>query len=214
MHLYGCPMTRSTRVAWALEEAGLDYQYTVIDVKKGEGFKPPLINLNPGGKIPVLTDGDLVLTESAAIGMYIGDKVPNAKLVPVVGTPERALHNQWCFFVLSELEQPLWLIAKHTFAFPPELRCEAVIPSAQWEFKRHLKTLVRGLGDKTFILGEQFTIADILISHALTWATRGMNIDLESEILEAYRQRTQARPALAKAREREANEAALKAQTT
>lgn len=212
MHLYGCPMTRSTRVSWVLEEVGLDYDYTVIDLKAGEGFKPPFITINPSGKVPALVDGELVLTESAAICIYIADKAPAAGLIPAVGTQERALHEQWCFFASSELEQPLWLMSKHTFAFPPDQRCPSVLPSAEWEFKRQLKVLAQGLGDNTFILGEQFTVADILLSHVLTWATRGLKMDLGDEKLEAYRQRTQARPALAKAREREAHEAALKAQ--
>lgn len=212
LHLYGCPMTRSTRVAWALEEAGLPYQYSVIDVKAGEGFKSPFLAVNPAGKVPVLTDGDLVLTESAAIGIYVGDLAPSSGLVPAFGTKERALHEQWCFFASSELEQPLWLAAKHTFAFPPDHRHPEVIPSAEWEFRRQLKVLAAGLGNKPFILGEQFTIADILLSHILTWATRGMKLELDNQVLSAYQQRTQSRPALARAHEREASEAALKAQ--
>ncbi|WP_020557954.1 glutathione S-transferase family protein [Thiofilum flexile] len=210
MHLYGCPMTRSTRAVWVLEEAGLAYDYTAIDMRAGESFKPPLITLNPAGKVPVLVDGDLVLTESAAICIYIGDKVPHSGLVPAYGTRERAVHEQWCFFAVSELEQPLWLIAKHSFAFPAEQRHPEVIPSAEWEFKRQLKILAQGLGDKTFILGESFTVADILLSHVLTWATRGLKMDLEHDNLKAYQQRTQARPALAKAREREAQAATVK----
>ena len=205
MHLYGCAMTRSTRVAWALEEAGLDYLYTAIDIKAGEGFKPPFITMNPSGKVPAFVEDDLILTESAAICIYIADKVPDKGLVPAVGTKERALHDQWCFFAASELEQPLWLIAKHTFVFTPDQRHPEVIPSAEWEFKRQLSVLAQGLGDKTFILGEQFTVADILLSHVLTWASRGLKMDLGHGNLSAYPKRTQSRPALAKAREREAH---------
>jgi len=202
MHLYGSPKTRSTRVAWTLEEAGFEYDYTAIDLRKGQGFQPPFIQLNPAGKVPVLVDGELVLTESAAISIYIADKVPEQNLIPRVNTAARAIHNQWCFFAVSELEQPLWLAAKHRFVFPEERRVPSVIPTAMWEFERQLAVLAKGLGDKPYIMGEQFTIADIMISHILTWAV-GANLSLNQVNLEAYLARNLARPALARASKRE-----------
>ena len=72
--LYGCPNTRSLRAAWALEEAGVPYDYVRINLFKGEGRKPPLIELNSSGKVPVLRDGDMILTESAAIITHLGER--------------------------------------------------------------------------------------------------------------------------------------------
>ena len=71
--LYGYPNTRSTRAAWALEEVGAVYDHVKIDVSKGEGRSPAFLRINPGGKVPALADGDLLLTESAAIVTYVGD---------------------------------------------------------------------------------------------------------------------------------------------
>ena len=125
--VYGCPNTRSTRVVWALEEAGADYEYVPIDLRIGAGLQPDYLALNIGGKVPTLVDGGFVLTESGAICTYIGDRFPGAGLVPPVGTKERASYNQWCYFALSELEQPLWTLAKHRFALPKQYRVPAVL---------------------------------------------------------------------------------------
>lgn len=202
LKLYGFPQTRATRAVWALEETGADYEYVKIDLMKGEGFKPPYIKLNPGGKVPALVDGDFVLTESAAICTYIGDKFPDAGLVPKPGTLERALYDKWCFFVIGELEQPLWTMTKHQFALPESLRVPAIMNTAAWEFSKAAGVLAQGLDEREFVVGEGFTAADILVAHTLNWA-RNYQLSLENERLEAYADRMLARSALTRARQRE-----------
>lgn len=200
--VFGCPNTRSARAVWALEEAGVSYEYGKIDLFKGEGRKPPYIELNPGGKVPALQDDGFVLTESAAIVTYIGDQFPASGLVPAIGAPERGHYYQWCCFVIAELEQPLWTIAKHRFALPEKRRVPAVIETAAWEFGVAANVLNTGLGDREFIVGEHFTAADILIAHTLGWA-RAFELPLGHAALDAYANRLLARPALARARARE-----------
>lgn len=202
LKVYGCPNTRSARVVWTLEEIGVDYDYVKVDLLKGEGRKPPYIDLNPGGKVPTLVDGDLVLSESAAICTYLGDKFPAPGLLPGPGTQARALCSQWCFFVIGELEQPLWTIAKHRFALPEKWRVPTVLETARWEFSVAAKVLSAGLGEREFIVGDRFTVADILVAHTLNWA-RSVEVPLGYERLEAYADRILARPALARARTRE-----------
>jgi len=201
--LYGYPNTRSTRAAWALEEADADYDYVKIDLLKGEGRSPQYLKINPSGKVPALRDGDLLLTESAAIVTYIGELYPETLLCPKPGTPERALYFQWCFFATTELEQPLWTIAKHTFALPESWRVPQVIETARKEFAMALLVLETGLADKPYILGENFTAADILLSLTLSWAKKA-EVLLPSDGIAAYMERTLTRPALARARAREA----------
>lgn len=201
--VYGCPATRATRATWALEEAGASYEYVKVDLMKGGGRKPPFIELNPAGKVPALGDDDFVLTESAAIVTYVGDKFPASRLTPAHGSKERALYNKWCFYVIGELEQPLWTIAKHTFALPEQHRVGEVIGTAKWEFTVALKALDKQFGGGPFILGEQFTAADILIGHTLGWALR-REMPIDSERLRAYADRVLARPARQRAQEREA----------
>jgi glutathione S-transferase len=200
--VFGFPNSRSARAVWALEEAGAGYDYVRVDLFKGEGRRPPYIDLNPGGKVPALKDGDFVLTESGAICTYIGDKFPASGLTPPANTQERARYHQWCFFVIGELEQPLWTMAKHRFALPEKRRVPAVIDTAVWEFGVAAKVLDAGLGDREFIVGDRLTAADIMLAHTLAWA-RAFEVPLGHERLQAYADRMLSRPAVARARARE-----------
>ena len=200
--VYGFPNSRSSRVVWALEEAGAGYEYIFVNLRAGAGWRPEYLALNAGGKVPALVDGEFVLTESGAICTYIGDRFPATGLTPPVGGQERARYNQWCYFVLSELEQPLWTIGKHTFALPEQRRVPAVLETARWEFSVAAKILAEGLGQREFIVGDRFTAADILIAHTLAWA-QAFELPLEHDSLESYTTRLLARPAWRRAQERE-----------
>lgn len=202
MKIYGCPNTRSVRAVWALEEAGASYDYELIDLRKGAAQTPAFLGVNPGGKLPALRDGELTLTESGAICIYIADKYPHANLIPALASHARARFHQWCFFALSELEQPLWTIAKHRFALPEAQRVAAIMDTARWEFARAANVLAAGLGEREFIVGEQFSVADILIAHSLAWA-RLNKLELGAATLDAYADRMMARPACARAMARE-----------
>jgi len=199
--LYGSPRSRATRVTWMLEEIGVDYDYRPVALTQGEGRQPPYLSLNPTGKVPTLVDGELVLAESAAILTYLGDKYALSGLVPHTGGAARAKYNQWCYYCLSELEQPLWTLAKHSFVLPEAKRVAAVKDTARWEFAQAAKVLARQLENPSYVLGEHFSAADILIGHTLSWA---LNIKIElNDTLQTYADRVLARPALARARERE-----------
>jgi glutathione S-transferase len=202
MKLYGFPNTRSARALWALEEAGATYDYVHINLFKGEAQQAPFLEINPGGKLPALIDGNLTLTESGAICIHIADQFPAAKLAPAHANIDRARFHQWCFFALSELEQPLWTLSKHTFALPEKYRVTAIIDTARWEFARATKVLAQGLGDREFIVGDTFTVADILLANTLNWA-RVRNVEITDATLNAYADRLLSRPALLRALERE-----------
>jgi glutathione S-transferase len=199
--LYGCPRTRSTRASWALEEAAAPYEYERIDLARGEARQPAFLAINPFGKLPVLVDCDLVITESAAIVTYIGEKFPVSGLVPV-HPRARAEYFQWSAFAISELEQPLWTLVKHNFVLPEDLRIAAIRPAALWEFARAVKVLDQHMQGRIFVAGDSFSGADIMIGHTLGWAKQA-NVALESEVLEQYVDRILSRPALEAARQRE-----------
>lgn len=200
LKLYGCPRSRSTRAVWALEEAGAEYEFVNVDLLKGEGRKPEYLQINPYGKVPALVDGDLVLTESAAIVTYIGEKFPACGLVPE-DLSQRASYLQWVAFTISELEQPLWTLAKHRFALPEQLRLPAIEQTALWEFARAAKVLGQHLQGREYAVGERFTGADILIGHTLGWAKHA-KVLLGSDVLEQYAERMLSRHALDMARQR------------
>jgi glutathione S-transferase len=200
--LYGLPRSRSTRITWLLEELGLDYEYIALSPDKNGLKSPEYLAINPGGKVPTLVEGGVTLTESGAITAYLADKYSDNGLIPGAGTRERALYDRWSYFALCELEQPLWTIGKHTFALREDKRVPAVIPTAQWEFQHALKLLSEGLGDKPYILGDDFQAVDILLGHTLFWAM-AFKQDIPQENLKAYAQRLQGREALQRASSRE-----------
>ncbi len=200
--IYGYPNTRATRITWMMEELGQEYTYSLVDFTKNGAQAPDFLAINPAGKIPAVRDDDLLLTESAAIITHLGDKFENRVLVPAAGTIERAKYNQWCYFTLSELEQPLWTMGKHRFAIPKQYRVKEIFPTAAWEFQKALDLLSRGLADQHYILGQQFSAADILLTQTLLW---GLSFEqpIKQQNLLDYYQRNKQRPALARAKERE-----------
>ena len=190
MKLYGFGNSRSFRVIWMFKELDMDFDYIQLDPFKGELEQESFLSLNPSAKVPVLVDENLVLTESAAIITYLGDKYPNSGLVPICGAASseinaRARYNQWCYFAMTELEQPLWTIAKHQFSLPKKYRIPKVYKTAIYEFRHVLGILAKGLGHSDWILGEQFTAVDILIGHSLHWA-QSNNIKLKNLTLKQY----------------------------
>lgn len=199
MQLYGFGgPSRATRVAWALEEAGASWSYVATSPRA-----PEVVHKHPLGKLPLLVDGELVLSESFACCTHVADRYPQAGLVPPVGTEARAAYLQWGSFVISELEQPLWTLAKHTRHLPEALRVD-VGPVARHEFRRAVSFLGTMLGERAYLVGDRFTCADILVTHTLRWAV-GMRFGDEiPDNVKAYGKHHAQRPALQRANEREA----------
>lgn len=202
MRIYGHPQTRSTRVTWTAEEAAAEYEFVRVELGSGAHRQPPFTDLNPAGKIPLMVDGDLVLSESAAICNHIGARARDTELVPRSDSARRGEYDRWCFFAIGELEQPLWTIAKHSFVLPKRLRVRGVRDTARWEFEQAARVLSIGLGDRAYLLGERFTVADILVGHTLAWATYA-KLGLAHDNLIDYARRVLSREALKRARERE-----------
>lgn len=201
--LYGCPNTRSLRAAWALEEAGASYEYVKVELMKGQGRSLDFLAINPGGKVPALRDGGAIVTESGAILIHIGERFPDSGLVPGLDSPvARTACFEWCFFVLSELEQPLWTIAKHRFALPLDMRVPQIEPTAVKEFQRAVNVAQTRLGRSEFASGNRFTVADILLAHTVAWA-KSARVQFESAVLEDHYARMWARPARERADARE-----------
>jgi len=201
LRLYGFPRTRTLRALWTLEEAEADYAFVRVDFFTGQHAAPPYSAMNPMGKVPTLVDGDLVVTESAAICTYVADRHPASGLAPEPRTAERARFDQWCFFVATELEQPLWTMAKHRFVLPEDKRVPAIMETAAWEFARAMPVLEAGLGGGDFLLGDRLTVPDILAAHTLSWAI-GSGVEIGSAAVDAYARRLLERPAFARAEAR------------
>ncbi|MDI5890025.1 glutathione S-transferase family protein [Halomonas rhizosphaerae] len=206
--LYSFPSSRSLRVAWTLEELGLDYACQHVDLAAGEARQGAHLDRHPDGKVPVLVDGDLTLFESAAICRYLAERYGEPGGLLPASLEDRARVDQWLFFTTGELEQALWTQAKHKFALPRGRRVPAVLPTAAWEFQQALEALARRFEGEGWLVGDHFSLADLLLGHTLSWAVQ-FKTRLPAA-LEAYRQRCASRPALARAvaRERAAAEPA------
>lgn len=205
MKLYGTQKSRSFRCVWAAEELGLSYEYIEVALGSNEtngSHTEDYRKLNFQGKVPTLCDNHVTLTESAAIVSYLAKMTPEKNLIPVDNTPARAHYDQLAFFVLSDLEQPLWTSGKHRFAIPKEYRVPDVIATTHWEFAKSQKALTRLIGEHPadFALGKQFTMVDILIAHTLNWA-EAFKFDVLPGLRD-YKNRLYSRPACIAAQEK------------
>ena len=186
MKLYGLGKSRSFRALWALEEAGLDYDY--VSVKFGSREENGTASdsykkLNFEGKVPTLINDDLVLIESGAIVNYIAALSDNSQLMPTDDVRRRAKYDEVNYFILTELEQGLSTNGKHRFALPEEHRIAEALSTATFEFNKAVTTLDHWFDGNGFILGDHFTMSDVLLAHTLTWA-ESFEFDVPKRLLD------------------------------
>ena len=192
MKLYEFAPTRSIRARWTLQELGVDFEPVTVNLTAGEHRRPEFLEINPAGKLPVLVDGDLVLTESVAIALYLAEKYPDRGLVPA-DLKQRAQVNRWLLFTATELEQPLWRIARHTFIYPEHQRLPGDVLLARQEFKAMASVLEGHMQERRFVVGDRVTVADLVLAYTLDWANMEELLDGFPQ-LEAYMERMYARP--------------------
>ncbi|MBB6096523.1 glutathione S-transferase [Povalibacter uvarum] len=169
MRLYEFGPTRSLRVRWTLQELGVPFQSVIVDMSRNEHQLPDFLSLNPAAKLPVLVDGDLVLNESAAIVLYLAEKYADKGLVPK-DLRERADMTRWLLFTVTELEQPLWRIARNTFVYAESDRVAADVPVARRDFEAMAAVMDAHMRDREFVVGNHVTVADFVLAYTLDWA--------------------------------------------
>jgi len=189
--LIGTVRSRAFRVLWMLEELGVPYTHTNVGPRSDV-----VLDLNPSGKIPVLREGDAVLTDSTAIMTYLGDK--HHTLTFPAGTLDRARQDAMTQQVLDEVDALLWTASRHSFILPQEQRVEEIKDSLRWELSVNLDRLARQLTGP-FLTGDQMTIPDIVLTHCLGWAAIA-KFNPAPPVLRDYFDRMRARPAYIKAR--------------
>lgn len=190
--LIGTPLSRAGRVIWMLEELGQDYEHI-----SARPHDDAVKHYNPSGKVPVLLDGTDVILDSVAICQYLADK--HGRFTAAAGTVDRAKQDSFTQFGADDLETPLWTAAKNSFVLPVERRVKAIKPTCKWEFARSLETLSSRIGDRTYVMGESFTIADIIIGQCLLWS-RAAKFDPPPAPIAAYLERLTSRPGFQKAK--------------
>jgi glutathione S-transferase len=192
MRLYEFAPTRSIRARWTLQELGIEFEPITVDLVAGEHRRPEFLKINPAGKLPVLVDDDLVLTESVAIVLYLAEKYPEKGLLPADPT-DRAQVNRWLLFAVTELEQPLWRISRHTNIYPEDKRLPADITLARQEFKEMAAVLEKHMKGRQFVVGDRPTVVDFVTAYTLDWGGEVSLLD-EFPVLRTYMERMYARP--------------------
>lgn len=191
MELFWCPQTRSSRAVWILEEAGCSYTKTMIDIRSDEakshaGFRAA----SPMGKVPALADGDARVADSSAICLYVADRYASGTLAPTVDSPERADFLFWMFFAGTVME-PCMAEAFGT--------SQANRSSHGWgDFASMIETLEARLQSRTWILGEHFSAADVMVGSTAGFM-KLFGILPESPVIEGYILRCSERPAYQRA---------------
>jgi len=184
------PFTRAATVVWMLEEVGVPYTLQYVDVAKGEQKSPALVALNPMGKLPVLCDGDVVVTETAAIGLYLADRYAPERLAPRMDDPDRGPYLRWSLFAPSVVE-PGAMAQAAGWAFKPG--------QAGWgEHGAMLAAMEQAVSGGDYLLGDRFTMADVIFGGTLRYMLRFGMIGA-SPGFTAYAERLAHRPALRRA---------------
>ena len=199
--LWGVVSSRALRVHWALIELGLDYRTEPVQSRSGETQTQAFTQLNPRQKIPVLQDGDLTLSESGAIVTYLAERysLPGARLIPT-DIAERARYFEWLSFIAMELDATsLYVLRRHEYLADVYGDAPAAISGAKAYFQRMINAAAENAfedGDP-YLLGEEFSGVDILLTTVLDWALR-YEQPLPDPFL-AYRARIAERPSYAAA---------------
>lgn len=173
--LWGVGTSRTVRPHWALAELGLKYETYAIGPRTGETKTAEYTKLNPRQKVPLLQDGDFAIGESAAIVAYLSQtySTPDKSLIPDE-KQQYAKWLEWCFFIVTELDSTsLYVMRRHSanalgpiYGVAPE-----VVAKAGEYFREQLRHVEVALDDgRTFLMGDQFTSADILLTTCLEWA--------------------------------------------
>lgn len=189
--LIGSASTRAGRPLWMLEELEVPYEHL--------GVKPHAEDVTrhyPRGKVPVLlVDGEPV-TDSTAIIQYLADS--HGRFTAPAGTLARARQDALTQCVLDEFDAVLWTAARHSFILPEERRVPAVKESLRWELARNQASFAKRMGEGPFVMGEDFTVTDIVLTHCLLWA-KAAKFEISEPVLVDYFQRMRQRPAFQRA---------------
>jgi glutathione S-transferase len=192
IYLHHSPMSRAANVVWMLEEVGVPYELVHVNLMAGDHKRAEHLALNPMGKVPVLVDNGVAISETAAIAVYLGDRYALSRLAPALDDPARGPYLRWCFYSPSVVE----------------IGCMA--KAAGWQFKPSqagfgtyesmISTLDGALSQGPWLLGDRFTMADMILGGTMLWMLQfGMIDSLPS--FTAYAERLRQRPAKQRANE-------------
>jgi len=195
--LHGTSRSRSARSLWALEELGVPYEH--LPMPTTEAKSAAHLKLNPNGHVPVLEDDGAVVWESMAINLYLAEKYGKNSLWPS-DPAARADIYKWSFFAMTEVEPHLVTLLVNRVMAPPDQRNEKAAAAAVEALKAPLNALEETLKGKEYLLGKNFTIADLNVAAVMSWIPM-MKLDISSTPnVQAWLQRCLGREANKKVR--------------
>jgi glutathione S-transferase len=188
--LYHHPFSRAAGVVWTLEEIGQPYELKFVNLQKGEQKATNFLALNAMGKVPVLVDGDAVVTESAAIALYLADRYALNRLAPALDDPRRGTYLRWTLFAPSVIE-PGTMAKASSWAFKSS-------SAGFGDYDAMMTTIERAVSGKPYLLGDMFSIADVVFGGTIRYLTRFKMMTPPAVVAE-YIARLDARPAYQRA---------------
>lgn len=190
--LHHHPFSRAANTVWMLEEVGVPYELAYVDIMAGEQKKGDVAKLNPMGKLPTLVDGETVVTESAAIGLYLADRYASGKLAPALDDPRRGTYFRWSLYAPSVIE-PGSMAKAAKWEFKPG--------SAGWgNYDEMLKTMESAIEGRDFVLGKEFSMADAIFGGTIAYMLQFKMLE-PTPGLGAYAERVSSRPAFLRSKE-------------
>lgn len=157
LKLYGGAFSRASIVKWHLEELEIPYEFVTLDMKAGEHRQAEFLSINPMGKVPTIVDDDFILWESGAILLYLDEKYGKKDY----SKEEKAFIYQWVLFANSTLSTGIF-----------------VESARDKELPKLMKPLNDLFGKQTFILGDEFSVADIAVGSILAFIPMMLKLDL------------------------------------
>ena len=194
LKLYYSPRTRAVRPRWLLEELEIPYELIRLNLSDLPQTHPEYFKIHPHGAVPALQDGDLTLIESGAICAYLTEKYAAAKLAPGLDSPQRPFYLQWMFYCGGTFEPPFTQLFQQTRGLPEAERSPVLAEKLRGEFGEVASFIDQSLKGKQFLLGDDFSTADIMLGHSLLNARR-YEMLRDVPHLDSYLTRLDARPA-------------------
>lgn len=193
---YHAPNSRSAGTLALLGELGADYDLQLLNLKAGTQREPEYLTINPMGKVPAIRHGDVLVTEQPAIMMYLADLYPEADLAPPSGDPHRGAYLRWMVFYGSCFEPAVIDRAQQRDPAPQ-------LQSPYGSYDEVLQVLTNQLNKAPYLLGDDFSAADVLWGIALKWTT-SFGLVPDTPVIRAYVERVNARPAIQRAAAKDA----------
>src|SRR5712692_7970800 len=161
LRIYGVARTRAFRALWIAEELELDYEHVPIEIGPAGARKPDYLAINPNGRLPAIDDGGFVLWESLAVTLYLAKK--HGRLYPATLEGE-AKAWQWSLWAANEVERGVNVWSFHALRLPPAERNPQIAADAIALLAAPFAVLDKELGDHPYLLGDNFTVADLNVA--------------------------------------------------